>query len=93
MKRVSLGVVMLCSMVFMGACYGNETQQEVKASINSNFEAIDEGGYTELADGLYSTEIVDNETGVHYLVISSSRADGGISITPLYNADGTLKVN
>lgn len=91
MKKICMGAVMLCGMVFMGACYGNETQQEIKASVNSNFEVIDEGGHTELAAGLYSTEIVDNETGVHYLVISSSRADGGISITPLYNADGTLK--
>lgn len=38
----------------------------------------------------YSREIyVDIETGVEYIVFDSSKGTG---ITPLYNADGTLKI-
>ena len=38
-----------------------------------------------------STLLVDEETGVNYIVVSNL-SDGGIMITPRYNADGTLYI-
>lgn len=35
--------------------------------------------------------IKDTQTGVEYLFIDTGSYRGGITITPLYNADGTLK--
>lgn len=35
--------------------------------------------------------IRDTQTGVEYLFIDTGLREGGITITPLYNADGTLK--
>lgn len=37
-------------------------------------------------------EIVDSETGVHYLIVMDKNGED-YAITPLYNADGTLKYN
>ncbi|WP_300854638.1 DUF6440 family protein [uncultured Clostridium sp.] len=36
-------------------------------------------------------EMIDKETGVHYLVVS--QYGYGITITPLYNSDGSLKIS
>lgn len=34
--------------------------------------------------------IVDDETGVEYLIVRQSK---GIGVTPLYNADGSVKIH
>lgn len=80
-----------CFLVVLGAC-ANGASQQVDASYNSGFE-VTGADCSSLTSFMDTTEIVDTETGVHYLIISSRRVDGGIGITPLYNADGTLKVD
>ena len=34
--------------------------------------------------------IVDDETGIEYLIVRQSK---GIGVTPLYNADGSVKIH
>lgn len=80
-----------CVLVVLGAC-ANGASQQVEASVDSGLRVIG-SNYTSITSHIYSTEVVDTETGVHYLIISSSGIDGGIGITPMYNADGTLKTN
>lgn len=82
-------LVIACGLLVLGAC-ANGAPQQVEASVDSGFKVVSKD-HVSLAMGMYSTEIVDTETGVHYLIVSSTRADGGIGVTPLYNADGTLK--
>lgn len=37
------------------------------------------------------TEVVDPETGVHYLLYDSGGARGGTAITVMYDSDGRIK--
>lgn len=82
-------LVIACGLLVLGACV-NRASQPVEASVDSGLRVIG-SNYTSITSHIYSTEVVDTETGVHYLIISSSGIDGGIGITPMYNADGTLK--
>ena len=82
-------LVIACGLLVLGAC-ANGAPQQVEASVDSGLRVVG-SNYTSITSHIYSTEVVDTETGVHYLIISSSGIDGGIGITPMYNADGTLK--
>ena len=84
-------LVIACGLLVLGACAFGAPQQ-VEASVDSGLRVIG-SNYTSITSHIYSTEVVATETGVHYLIISSSGIDGGIGITPMYNADGTLKTN
>lgn len=90
-KKVNIisgvGLTVLSITAFMLAIAGCDkvNKVEVEASVGGGFKIADES----MVDGAYATEIVDNDTGVYYLIL---RNNGRVAITPLYNADGTLKV-
>lgn len=81
------GIVTLSAIAVVLAVAGCDkvNKVEVEASVESGFKI----SHNSKIDGIYATEIVDKETGVYYLVL---RNNGRVAITPLYNADGTLKV-
>lgn len=83
--------IVVCGLLVLGACV-NRASQPVEASVDSKFKVVGRSNVS-IVGALFSTEIVDSETGVHYLIVSDYRAEGGIGITPVYNADGTLKTN
>ena len=91
-KKVNIisgvGLTVLSITAFMLAIAGCDkvNKVEVEASVESGFKI----SHNPKIDGIYATEIVDKETGVYYLVLRNN--NGGVAITPLYNADGTLKV-
>ena len=90
-KKVNIisgvGLTVLSITAFMLAIAGCDKVNKVKVEggVESGFKI----GHNSKIDGIYATEIVDKETGVYYLVL---RNNGDVAITPLYNADGTLKV-
>lgn len=92
-KKVNIisgvGLSILSITAFMLAIAGCDKADKVEASV----EASVEGNFEVVGDSFIKSkkavEIVDKETGVHYLLVSSSH---GVAITPLYNADGSLKV-
>lgn len=81
------GIVTLSAIAVILAVAGCDkvNKVEVEASVESGFKI----SHNSKIDGIYATEIVDKEAGVYYLVL---RNNGRVAITPLYNADGTLKV-
>lgn len=80
-----VGLTVLSITAFMLAVAGCDKTDKVEASVEGNFK-ID---YNSKIDGIYATEVIDKDTGVYYLIL---RNNGDVAITPLYNADGTLKV-
>ena len=90
-KKVNIisgvGLTVLSITAFMLAIAGCDkvNKVEVEGRVESGFKI----GHDSKIDGIYATEIVDKETGVYYLVL---RNNGDVAITPLYNADGMLKV-
>ena len=90
-KKVNIisgvGLTVLSITAFMLAIAGCNKVNKVKVegSVESNFEVVGDSKI----DGAYATEIIDKGTGVYYLVL---RNNGDVAITPLYNADGSLKV-
>lgn len=43
---------------------------------------------SKIINGFRFTELVDKDTGVHYLVVDGGY---GCAVSPMYNADGTIK--
>ena len=90
-KKVNIisgvGLSILSITAFMLAIAGCDKVNKVKVegSVESGFKI----GHNSKIDGAYATEIIDKGTGVYYLVL---RNNGDVAITPLYNADGSLKV-
>ena len=90
-KKVNIisgvGLTVLSITAFMLAIAGCDKVNKVKVEgrVESNFEVVGDSKI----DGIYATEVIDKDTGVYYLVL---RNNGRVAITPLYNADGTLKV-
>lgn len=90
-KKVNIisgvGLSILSITAFMLAIAGCDkvNKVEVEASVESNFEVVGDL----FIKSNKAVEIIDKKTGVYYLLVSSNH---GIAITPLYNADGTLKV-
>lgn len=78
--------VLVCTCVALALCvigcsnYNNETNEY---SCNDT----EQTRFVDTNDFLYENAVLDNETGVVYLVCSNTV---GLGITPLYNADGTL---
>lgn len=68
----------------VAGCGKDSSMEVVETSTDSNFKVVNESfiGFRTVM------EIVDKDTGVHYWYVGSSN---GIAITPLYNADGSLK--
>lgn len=83
--------IILCLFISLSivGCSVN-SNEEVKADNSRMIKVYSPNDYKIIDD---YTILKDAETGVEYLIYYTSRADGGIAITPLYNADGTLKVS
>lgn len=88
MKKKILGIILILTMILgLTACDGIDSNvidiNNVLATPNSelvNFEIVDYNWYEAI--------LVDKNTGVMYIWFTTDC--GGI--TPLYNADGTLKL-
>lgn len=102
MKKV-LSTIMISSLLFTvgcsssdehgegckcSECYIETTNNEVVNNSNKDFLEFKKSSNNTTGDIFY--EFVDPDTGVHYLYINGYQA---IAITPMYNADGTLKTN
>lgn len=83
MKKI---IIVLALSIIMVGC--GQTQELTKAD-DSRFIITSET----YKDSIYYITIKDKQTGVEYLTISTNKTDGGVSVTPLYNADGTLKTD
>lgn len=83
MKKLLTGLALAIIMV---GCV--QAQEPTKAD-DSRFIITSET----YKDSVYYITIKDKQTGVEYLTISTNRNDGGVSVSPLYNADGTLKTD
>lgn len=83
MKKLLIGLALAIIMFGCG-----QAQEPTKAD-DSRFIITSET----YKDSIYYITIKDKQTGVEYLTISTNRTDGGVSVTPLYNADGTLKID
>lgn len=84
MKRLLIGLVF--SIIMVG-CGQTQTQETIKSS-DSRFMQKEKH---EISSYNYRV-IVDKETGVEYLVVDYGHG-GEVSVTPLFNADGTLKTD
>lgn len=82
---VGLSILSITAFVLAIAGCDKVNKVEVEASVESNFEVVGDS----FIESKKAVEIVDKDTGVNYLLVSTK---GGIAITPLYNADGSLKV-
>lgn len=69
-------------------CYIETTNYEVVNNSNKDFLEFKKSSNNTTGDVFY--EFVDPDTGVHYLYINGYQA---VTVTPMYNADGTLKTN
>ena len=86
MKRLLIGLAL--SIIMVG-CTKTQTQENVNADysrfIKSSKEEIDGKSYIVAKD---------KNTGVEYLIVyDTNYCRTGISVTPLYNADETLKTD
>lgn len=90
---IKLGLVGLTTVATTLAIVGCDVDEvnKIEASVDSNFTVV-ENVFN--IDHKVAIEIVDEDTGVHYLILYNTYSHkSGIAITPLYNADGTLKVD
>lgn len=78
----------LCLMIF------GVTSCATASDIEASYDRFEEKEYDTDSDlggyWTYMTVIIDTKTNVEYLVVSNSK---GISVTPLYNNDGTLRTS
>lgn len=81
-----IAVVSLCIVFFLGAC-------SVTTSNAADEQSRPLKIWYENTNGAYHTYcVVDDDTDVNYIVVSTERGNGGysIAITPRLNADGSL---
>ena len=78
MKRIFL----LALALALVACEGETPSEEIMSSEKRIIRVYH--------DGVCSYIYVDTETGVEYFIYSPGY---GAAICPMYNADGTLKIN
>ena len=88
-KIISVIMVVLGLATITGCDKGNEAET-LKPYATDGFEIVK--GFN--VEDREVFEIVDPDTGVHYLVVTDTLTNNsGSAITPLYNEDGTLKVD
>lgn len=83
MKKI-ISIVCLMLAFLFGACSATEVSAEQTRPLKIWYQNT---------NGAYHTfKVVDDDTGVNYVVVSSERGNGeySIAITPRLNADGTL---
>jgi len=84
MKKFIVGIVVVVSTLVIGC--SSDTVEAV--SEQHRYIQTEQGydiGWTDL------NTIVDTDTGVEYMIVEFGGSKGGVAVTPLYNADGTLK--
>lgn len=89
MKKI--GNILICatfllSGLFVGAC-ATTTYAEQEKPLKIWYE--NENGY------MHTYQLIDENTGVNYIVVSTERGNGEMScaVTPRLNPDGTLYVS
>lgn len=90
MKKLLVSMALIVAFA-LGAC------NDAGIQANAEEETVDAFSFAWASNsGFYGITytVVDNETGVNYIVVERSSARGhSVSITPRYNADGTLYVS
>lgn len=82
------GMIALCmTMMLLGGCVGSTAVAKESQDYPLKI-------YTQNENGYYMTmNLVDEETGVNYVVISGVNGKLTVAITPRLNADGSLYVS
>lgn len=87
MKKMLLGLGLI-GVIGLTACSGDNGVAEAKGE--SNIKLCEETLIEGEVNYFRSFELVDEETGVHYLAIKYGE---GIAVTPMYDQSGALKVS
>ena len=85
-KKISLLLIaigLLMIGIGIGGCVSENVSSTVDAGINNDWES------KRVRHDL--VEVVDPETGVHYLLHDTGSTRGGSSITVMYDSDGRIK--
>lgn len=82
MKKIFIVIIGMMFMLILGACAATTVSAEQTWPLK--IWAQNENGEFEILC------IVDEDTGVNYVVVSRYNIRGTIAICPRYNADGTL---
>lgn len=89
--KILLVCMALIAACTLGAC------SDAGVRVNAEEETVEAFSFTWVSnDGLYGCTyaLVDNATGVNYIVVErNSKYGEGVSITPRFNADGSLYVS
>ncbi|MEA4846636.1 MAG: DUF6440 family protein [Clostridiaceae bacterium] len=88
MKRF-FGVAVCLSMFILGACSAVVANAENEQTNPIKIWLQNQVWYTNYSNCMTSWNIVDEETGVNYIVVSYN----GLSITPRLNSDGSLYIS
>ena len=80
MKKLLFAISLFC----LASCRLPDNSNATSIKTDSRIFYISGGGNS------YMSVICDRDTRVEYLVVKYTM-EGGVSVTPLYNADGTLK--
>ena len=88
MKKMLLGLGLI-GVIGLTACSG-DNNGVVEAKGESNIKLCEETLIEGEVNYFRSFELVDEETGVHYLAIKYGE---GIAVTPMYEQLGALKVS
>ena len=86
MKKLLVSMALIVAFA-LGAC------SDAGVQANAEEETVEVVSFTRVSHDLFLGNtyiVVDNETGVNYIVVGGSN---GVSITPRFNADGTLYVS
>ena len=85
-KKISLllmAIGLLMIGIGIGGCVSENVNNTADAGVNNNWES------KRVRHDL--VEVIDPETGVHYLLHDTGYRDGGTAITIMYDNDGRIK--
>lgn len=86
MKKLGLTICALLCGLYLGACADTAVAENNQNPIFTST--------TEYDCGWYETScVIDNETGVNYIVVNRYGSGSAIAITPRLKADGTILVS
>ena len=88
-KKILLGTMMVGLSLSMIGCTSNvngyNTEDNNISDVKSKYIEDIRG------NNILTVEYIDKSTGVHYLIVQEYQS--AISVTPMYNANGTLKTD
>lgn len=89
MRKIKLGTITLAICLLLVGCSDSVSNNGDSKDSSNHYES----NSIEDVDGNYitTTEYIDESTGVHYLIVQEYQR--AMSVTPMYNADGTLKTS